>query len=133
MGFLQKTILCVDDDIDDLSFLTDAIHDVEPGVDVVERKNGLEAINYLKEAKLANNLPCLILLDINMPFLDGKQTLEKIRTELELENLPVIVLSSSQNPNDKALFLSKGVDMYTKPTKISALHAMVKSFILSCS
>ncbi|MEO5893603.1 MAG: response regulator [Ferruginibacter sp.] len=130
MTFLQRKILCVDDDVDDLSFLTDAIHDIDPYFEIVELKNGQEAITYLDQAKQNSELPCLVLLDINMPLLDGKQTLEKIRTELDLKDLPVVMLTSSQNPNDKILFRSKGVQMYTKPTSISELHSMVKSFLL---
>jgi CheY-like chemotaxis protein len=68
-----------------------------------------------------------------MPLLDGKQTLDKIRTELALDNLPVVVLTSSQNPNDRALFKSKGVEMYTKPMSVAELHVMVKEFLTHCS
>lgn len=128
----KKKILCVDDDVDDLLFLAETIHTVEPNLQVVELKNGLEAINYLNKAKADQELPCLIILDINMPFLDGRQTLDKIRSEMELENLPVVILSSSKNPQDKMLFRSKGVEMYTKPNNIKDLHFMVREFLTHC-
>jgi len=132
MRVIQKKILCVDDDVDDLSLLSDVIHDINPGYDVVELKNGLEAISYLNLAKANDELPCLILLDLNMPFLDGKETLEKIRTELDLKNLPVVVLTSGRNPNDKALLKSKGVEMYTKPMSLGELQGIVKEFLSLC-
>jgi DNA-binding response OmpR family regulator len=133
MGSSDRKIVCVDDDDDDLSFLRDAIHAVDDNYEVIELNNGLDAIKFLNQSMLKDDLPCLVLLDINMPFLDGKQTLEKIRSELGLTQLPVIVLTSSQNPNDRALLKSKGVDMYTKPMNVSELHAMVKKFLLHCS
>ena len=129
----MNTIVCVDDDLDDLMFIREAINYVDNGYEVVEFTNGIEAIKYLHRAKADAQLPCLILLDVNMPLLDGKKTLEKIRTELELNNLPVIVLTSSQNPNDRALFRSKGVEMYTKPMRVAELHVMVKEFLTHCS
>lgn len=133
MTISPRSILCVDDDLDDMMFLREAINHIDNGYKVVELRNGIEAIKYLHRAKADAQLPCLILLDVNMPLLDGKQTLDKIRTELALDNLPVVVLTSSQNPNDRALFKSKGVKMYTKPMSVAELHVMVKEFLTHCS
>jgi len=129
----RKTILCVDDDTDDRLFLSEAIKQIDPSMMVVEAENGVEAINYLTRAKQKDQLPCLIVLDINMPLLDGKQTLEKIRTEMGLMTLPVVVFTSSENPNDKALFQKKGVEMFTKPMDNTHLEKVVKNFLLYCS
>ena len=130
---ITKKILCVDDDVEDLSFPSDVISDIHPEYEIVQLQNGIEAINYLSTAKANKQLPNLVLLDINMPFLDGKETLEKIRTDLELENLPVIIFTASRNPNDIALFKSKGVEMYTKPSEYSTLQNLVKKLLLQCA
>lgn len=119
----------MDDDEDDLLFLRDVILDINPALNVVELKNGMEAISYLHEATINDSLPCLTLLDINMPFMDGKRTLEKIRSEKALEHLSVVVLTNSQNPNDKAYFNKLGVEMHTKPLNLSALNTMVRQFL----
>ena len=132
MTLISRKIVCVDDDTDDLSFLTDAILELDPSFEVIEFKNGVEAIDYLSTAKETDNLPCLILLDMNMPLLDGKQTLEKIRTDLRLDRLPVVIFTSSENPNDKMLFKQKGVDMFTKPFTVTELHGLVQKFLLYC-
>jgi CheY-like chemotaxis protein len=128
-----KTILCVDDDEDDRFFLSNAIHHINPALKVVEVENGVEALSYLHEAKQKDDLPCLIVLDINMPYLDGKQTLEKIRTDMDLKTLPVVVFTSSENPNDRALFKSRGVEMVTKPMDNVHLRHVVKDFLFYCS
>ena len=128
----KRKILCVDDDVDDLSFLADAIHDIDPDLEIVEKKNGVEAIRFLTEAIVKDDLPCLVLLDVNMPFLDGKQTLNKIRKELSLQDLPVVILTSSQNPNDHSLFKTMGANMYTKPVHLADLNKMVKTFLSLC-
>ena len=129
----RKTILCVDDDSDDRLFLSEAIKQIDPSMMVVEAENGVEALDYLSRAIQKKQLPCLIVLDINMPLLDGKQTLEKIRTEMGLMTLPVVVFTSSENPNDKAHFQKKGVEMVTKPMDNTHLEKLVKNFLLYCS
>jgi len=132
VAFTRRKILCVDDDADDLSFLTEAIRDIDPHSEIVEKKNGVEAIRFLTEAIVNDELPCLVLLDVNMPFLDGKQTLGKIRKELSLQDLPVVILTSSQNPNDRSFFKTMGANMYTKPIHLAELNKMVKSFLSHC-
>jgi CheY-like chemotaxis protein len=128
-----KKILCVDDDIDDRFFLSNAINNINPSLEVVEASSGREAIRYLGEAVEKKDLPCMVVLDINMPFLDGKQTLEIIRTEMGLGDLPVVIFTSSDSPNDRALFNSKGVEMYTKPSDPSVFNNTVRNFLFYCS
>ena len=57
MTSTKRKILCVDDDADDLSFLADAIHDIDPDLEIVEKKNGVEAIRFLTEAIVTDDLP----------------------------------------------------------------------------
>src|SRR5689334_15571811 len=116
----QKTILCVDDDPDDRWLLTDAITRAEPGMRIVEAENGLKALDYLQVRKSDSAaLPCLIILDINMPFLDGKETLSRIKADPALQQVPVVIFTSSENPADKKLFNRQGVTLLTKPYDIS--------------
>ena len=132
MSSLHKTILCVDDDVDDRYLLSNAINTINPSIEVVEAGNGLEAIRYLNEAKERNDLPCLVVLDINMPVLDGKKTLEKIKTDTSLGSVPIIVFTSSNNPNDRAAFHSQGVDMVTKPDNYVYFQQLVQNFLVLC-
>src|SRR5687767_5428847 len=116
MGLLQKKILCVDDDADDRQFLSEALNDVNPGISVVEAENGIAALNYLNDEKShAREMPCLIVLDINMPLLDGKQTFQRLKEDPDYNQIPVVVFTSSENPNDRQLFKNKGVLMLSKP------------------
>jgi len=129
----QKIILYVDDDADDREFLCDAIHKANPEVEVVQAENGLEALDYLNSNKENHNrLPCLIVLDINMPLLDGKETFHCIKNDRVLQALPVIVLSSSEKPADKDLFNNLGVEYFTKPTNISYLSTIASRMVSVC-
>ena len=128
-----KTILCVDDDSDDRFFLSTTINKLNPAISVIEKENGRDALKYLSEAKEKNILPCLVVLDINMPVLDGKKTFEQIRSQYDDSELPVVIFTCSQNPNDRKMFKSKGVEMFTKPMDIAELNEIVKNFLFHCS
>jgi CheY-like chemotaxis protein len=131
---LQKQILCVDDDADDRFFLSQAIDDLNAEVVVVEAQNGLEALDYLNDVKNSGKpLPCLIILDINMPYLDGKQTFQRIRADSFFSKIPVVVFTNSGNPNDKTLFKSFGVDLFVKPDNISYMNEIAHNLLSYCS
>ena len=128
-----KTILCVDDDPDDRQFICEAINKAAPDYSIIEAHNGVEALQYLDKAKSIPALPCLIVLDINMPLMDGKQTLSRIKVDPLLVNVPVVMFSTSSNPMDKALFLRMGVELITKPSDITHLNLVVHNLLAHCA
>ena len=71
--------LCVDDDEDDLFFIKEIIHSQGHSFEIKEARNGLDALNFLQESLQKGELPCLIVMDMNMPRMDGKQTIAKIK------------------------------------------------------
>jgi len=94
----------------------------------------MEALDYL--TALRNNprdLPCLVVLDINMPVLDGRQTFQKIKSDPALSNLSIIVFTSSENPEDKAMFQSQGVEMITKPSSVSLFSNIAMRMLSHCA
>lgn len=130
---MNKTILFVEDDEDDREFLLDAVKNVNPSVNVIFALNGMEALNCLQQRKTQLQLPCLVVLDINMPLLDGKETYKKIKEDLQLDSVPIVVFTSSQNPNDKALFNQLGVEFISKPYDFSYMNEIVSHMISICS
>ncbi len=112
----ENIILYVDDDADDREFLSETITDANPSVKVVVAQNGLEAINYLESrTENKNNLPSLVILDLNMPVLNGRETLLILKSESNTREIPVVVFTSSRSPADEAFCKRFGVDMFTKP------------------
>jgi CheY-like chemotaxis protein len=127
-------ILYVDDDADDRNLLYEAIKDVNPSAEVELAENGLKALDYLKMInENGSTLPCLIILDINMPFLDGKETLQQIRKDKNFENVPVVIFTSSHRPNDKAMFNSLGIDFISKPESLSHLNKIASQMLSKCA
>lgn len=129
-----KTILYVDDDPDDRELLTDLLKQASPGVHVAVAGNGIEALDYLDNACSGSApLPCLIILDINMPYLDGTQTLERIRGDKRFSGINVVMYSSSQKPADQEHFQSRGVEFITKPDSITYMNRVASHLVTRCA
>jgi CheY-like chemotaxis protein len=125
-------ILLVDDDPDDLMLLREAIEGLEENVTVSECKDGRSALNYLKEKQAIDSLPCLVVLDINMPILDGREVLAIMKSDPGFKKIPVVVFTTSTNPADINYCTQFNVQMFSKPYNISLLQEMAKKIISYC-
>ena len=128
-----KPILYAEDEENDAFFLQRAFVQAAVGNPLVVVRNGQEAIDYCTGSGRFSNrdehpLPCLVLLDLNMPRISGIEVLNWIRSQPSISNLPVIVLTSSLQEVDIHRAYSKGANAYLgKPSKPDELVAMVKS------
>ncbi len=113
-----RVVLCVDDDPDDMEMISNTIYEIDPSFKVVHAQNGIEAIEYLSKAKVAGDLPCLVILDLNMPKMDGRKALAEIKKDEQLSILPVVILSTSNNSVDKLYCSNYGVEFIAKPTDL---------------
>jgi CheY-like chemotaxis protein len=127
-----RTVLCVDDDEDDRELVCVTINNIDPQIKVVHAENGVEAIDYLLKAQIEGDLPCLIIMDINMPQMDGKEALAVIKKNEDLIDLPVVIFSTSNSPIDKLYCTRFGVNLITKPDNVSNLHNEIKGVLHHC-
>ena len=96
----SKPIMLVDDDDIDFITLKRALKELNIKNYVVRSVNGKEALDYLSNPD--NEMPCLILLDINMPVMNGLEFLRnRIKNEM-IRSIPTIVLTTSKNDFDKS-------------------------------
>jgi chemotaxis family two-component system response regulator Rcp1 len=95
-------ILLVEDNEGDVEMTRRAVADMKPKCAVSVANDGMEALDFLrKRGRFADApTPHLILLDVNMPRMDGKKFLEIVKDDPGLRAIPVIMLTSSQSPND---------------------------------
>jgi CheY-like chemotaxis protein len=128
----QKTILYVDDDQDDLVLFREAVKAVSCEHHIVEAYDGIDALELLKKMNEKGELPCLIVLDINMPRLDGKQTLVAIQKDSELASIPVVLFSTSSSQLDKAFSQAKHVKLITKPFEYKELYQTINRLLSFC-
>ena len=125
-------ILWAVDDLDDLMLMRDVLSDMNRDCNIKEVHNGREAIDHLEKSKQQNNLPCLIILDMNMPILNGKETLTLIKKDEALKKIPVVFFTTSSSEMDRLYCKRNGVEMITKPPKYSSLKDAVRKLLTYC-
>lgn len=132
MEHVNHTILLVEDDPDDVQMITEALDGISP-TNIVHKRNGLEGLNYLEHLKEnGESLPCLIILDINMPVLDGKKLLAILKNEYDFQSIPIVVFTTSSNEMDKAYCERFDVPMVTKPNDMESFNLTVRNFLDHC-
>jgi len=126
-------ILCVDDDPDDREMIREVLQSTDPRFQVVEASDGREALDYLRTQEGLSNPPCLIILDMNMPRLSGRETLAILKSEPATESIPVVVFTTSNATTDSLFCKRFGVDMITKPPTYDGLKNVVQRFLSQAS
>lgn len=129
---MKNTILWADDDADDLQMMREILLKNNRDFEIVEVHNGKQALSYLERAERNNSMPCLIILDINMPVLDGKETLSIIRNNEVYRNLPVVVFTTSTSELDRMFCQKLGTEMISKPPSYSKLETAVIRLLEFC-
>jgi two-component system, chemotaxis family, response regulator Rcp1 len=123
-------ILLVEDSPGDVRLTREALVEgkVRNNLHVVE--DGIEALRFLRrEDEYADAVrPDLILLDLNLPKMDGRQVLEKIKADAELRTIPVVILTSSEAEEDICRAYDLHANCYvTKPVDLEQFITVVKS------
>lgn len=129
MNLVRKTILMVEDDSDDRDFLQEALLELHPGLTIIEARTGPEALKYLRAVGPGQEMPSLVILDINLPLLDGKEVFSAIRLDPALREVPLVVFTSSENPTDQDYFASRGVALFTKPNHYARMPQLAEQLL----
>lgn len=103
-------ILYADDDIDDRTWVSDACNTLECALKFNFVENGRQVLNYLNQPVAA--LPGLIVLDLNMPEMDGRQTLQHLKSDPQFKHIPVVIVTTSANRIDKEVCSRLGAALY---------------------
>lgn len=126
--FSKHSILIVDDDPDDRESIRDAFLENEYDHNYVFLKDADELMGYLHEG--ANELPSVILLDLNMPGMDGRQALKLIKDNKSLRHIPIVVLTTSSAHVDRQTSYALGANCFiTKPDNFNKLVDITSSIV----
>jgi CheY-like chemotaxis protein len=128
----QKLILCLDDDPDDRDLLMSAIKDVDSSFKVINGDNGIKGMYILEQLKKIDQKPCLIILDLNMPLMDGEQTLAEIKKDADLNNIPVVIFTTSALEKTNDFFAKHNVPVVIKPLKYGSIVEQVRELLSHC-
>lgn len=117
----KKVILLIEDNPDDILLTQRAFirSFLEKQINLVVAKDGLEALNYLygSQTNIGNDktmMPEIILLDLNLPKLNGLQILERIRNDKHTKLIPVVILTSSKEETDLTKAYKLGANSYIR-------------------
>lgn len=130
-GDQKPYILYADDDEDDRNLLSLMFNKVAPDYEVITVKCGTELLDTLK--KMERRLPCLVIVDMNMPGLTGREIIESLKAEKKFSNLPLIIFTTSANPTEQSLCETSGIHMITKPSSLIQMEAVARQFISFCN
>ncbi|MFF7333905.1 response regulator [Streptomyces sp. NPDC090306] len=118
-------VLLVEDDIADAMLIQDALTD-RGARNLTQVEDGVAALDYLRDPK--NPRPDLIVLDLNMPRMNGREFLAIVKEDEELQTIPVVVLTTSAAPDDVTGAYKHHANAYvTKPVNLAEFEQAVRS------
>lgn len=128
----KHTIVYAEDDLDDLFMLRQAFerHD---HIEVVHAPDGKRTLQLLEQMAEENYMPCLVILDINMPVMNGREALQAIRNHPRLKRLSVVLFTTSNSPTDIAFAEALDALLITKPIDYSDLEKIATRFMEQCN
>lgn len=123
-------ILLVEDNEGDIVLTTEAFEESDLHSNINVARNGREALDYLSldGGNSDNELPDLILLDINLPLLNGHEVLRCIKQNERTKHIPVIILTTSSASNDiNATYMNHANCYITKPADINEFFEVINT------
>src|SRR6266498_4445668 len=127
----SRYVIFADDDADDLELITGFFKQYTRDINVLEFKDGKEVVKFLDDFALKAT-PLLIVLDINMPVLNGRETLAAIREHPRYQYIPVVVYSTSNNKADEDYCRQLGASWVSKSSTIDGVKQVAKVLAEFC-
>ena len=125
----MNNILLIEDDFDDASFFQEILEEINSELTLHHSCNGLEAIKYLNLLK--PDKPRFIFTDLNMPIMSGFEFLKQIKTYNSLKDIPVFVLTTTNDSDTRKQVLEMGAtDFFTKPATIDGIRNILEEVIV---
>jgi CheY-like chemotaxis protein len=129
MKMPDKPILLVEDDEVDIMTIRRALKEIRVTNPLVTQENGEQALAYLRDPSTVK--PCIILLDLNMPIMNGIEFLQVAKNDEQLRRFPVVVLTTSEEQQDKINSFNLSVAGYmAKPVSYRQFVEVMRSIDL---
>jgi CheY-like chemotaxis protein len=126
-----KTVLIGEDDLDDQELLKEIFSSVDGSFTLVFASNGSQVLSYLNENPDVK--PCLIILDYNMPGLNGAEILKELKKADQYNSVPKIIWSTSKSGTYKDICLQLGANDYlVKPSNVNDLVHICRYMLSVC-
>jgi CheY-like chemotaxis protein len=127
----QAVILVVEDDLGDQILIRQALEDVPVGKEILVASDGDEALEVLRnsgwQSGEATPLPDVILLDLNMPGMGGRELLAKLKSDPALKAVPVVIFTTSCRPADVTGCYAEGANSFVqKPSDFEQFQSVIR-------
>jgi two-component system, chemotaxis family, response regulator Rcp1 len=127
---MSANVLLVEDSPGDVRLTQEAFRDANPSVQLHVATDGVEAMAFLKQegARVGAPRPDIILLDLNLPKMDGREVLACIKKDASLRMIPTVILTTSEAETDVARSYELQANCYlTKPVQLDVFENVVRS------
>jgi|SRR6185503_1524753 len=129
----SKLILIGEDDLDDQEFLKEIFLSIDESFLVMFASNGPDVLSLLEEIE-DGHLPCLIVLDYNMPGSNGAEILKELKNNRRYDSIPKIIWSTSRSDTYKDICMELGANDYlVKPSNVNDLVDICRYMLSTCS
>ncbi len=129
----RKYLIYAEDDLDDREIFEEMMKSINEEIGVVSVDDGSQVLSFLGSLAPADFLPCFILLDINMPVMDGYSTLKALKNSPVYKDITVIMYSTSGPERETDTSLALGASKFiTKPFSVFQLEEMTRDFANFC-
>ena len=123
---MDRIVLYADDDPDDRMWVAEACKTADSNLKIQFVENGRQVLTFLEPLE-PNDLPCLIVLDLNMPELDGRQTLLRLKANPLYGRIPVAIVSTSSNKIDRDVCQHLGASLFLiKPVMYQEWESIIR-------
>jgi CheY-like chemotaxis protein len=129
----KSLVLYADDDPEDIELVSEAFQVYAQNVELMTFADGIELLNFIETIDPFHAAPCLFILDINMPRLNGKETLRRLRKIETFADVPAVLFSTSSLPADAAFAKNFNAGFVTKPLHTKQVHLIIDEIIEYCS
>jgi chemotaxis family two-component system response regulator Rcp1 len=127
---MKRVVLLVEDSPGDVRLTQEAFHDAEPQIDLRVAVDGVEAVAFLKceGVHAGAPRPDFILLDLNLPKMDGREVLARIKEDDHLKTIPTVILTTSDAEADILTSYQLQANCYlSKPVQLEEFENLVRS------
>jgi chemotaxis family two-component system response regulator Rcp1 len=127
---MSRTVLLVEDSPGDVRLTQEAFRDADPSIDLRVAADGVEAMAFLRRQGVhaVAPRPDFILLDLNLPKMDGREVLAHIKEDDDLKTIPTVILTTSDAEADIMTSYQLQANCYvSKPVQLEEFESLVKS------
>jgi len=126
----NKKVLLIEDDNDHAEIIQYYINEHSSDIDIMQLKDGKQAIDYIQGDLTENSYPWLILLDLKLPKFSGHEIITRFKSDKRLSEIPLVVFTTSVSEEDINKALSAGANSYLqKPIKVELFEKVITSII----